>query len=959
MAEAPSVAMSQADWFRANATAAAERSRVAGEAGGNAEALRWIERAHRIAPSDPGIGLAVAIARIRVGELRSAADLLRSLAARQDSREIWFTLASLQHRMRDAAAAVTLGRALSAHALPAAGGVWDLADGVAGGPGWCGCGEDGVLVVRQRGPGSLRIEVDGVAVRAGRRRILPGTRVVSVSVDGRALLGSPLRIDRINRIEGFVAATGEGLAGWAWHPGAPDRDPVVVVRSAGGDALRVTARDQNILAGAALARPRRFQIAARRLAGMAGPFTVSGLDGGALLGSPLDLGAPLALPAAVAATPPRPQPDRPVAVVVPVYGQGDIVSGCLTSVLATLPRGCRVIVVDDASPEAETLARVTAVIRAAGGRRVTVLRHAINRGFPAAVNTGLRAVLALRRRHDVVLLNSDTLVPPGWVEGLRDLVHARPDAGTVTPLSNDATILSYPAVDGGNVAPGAGELARWAGWAAAANSGVAVEIPTAVGFCMYIRHECLAGTGMFREDVFAQGYGEENDFCRRASAAGWRHLAAPGVFVAHLGGQSFGAARGDLIARNLDILERLHPGYHAGIAAFQRRDPLAAARRRFDATRWRDGGMAGGAVLLITHASGGGVERVVRERSAAIRAAGMRPVVLRSVIARTGVAAYVRGLCQIEEGDAAGGFPNLCFSLPREIGALARLVRADRPVRIEVHHLVGHHHDVITLGARLGVPIETHVHDYAGFCPRISLVGRHGRYCGEPADPAECDACVAAVGRSITDTLPAAALRARTAADLAASRRIVVPSVDAAQRLRRHFPAVVPEVTPLEDDGGYPPLRGFAGPPRHIGIIGGIGVEKGYDILLACARDAAARGLNLHFTVIGHTSDDEPLLDTGRVFVTGPYREAEAVALIRAQDIQLAWQPSIWPETWCFTLGLAWRAGLAMAAFDIGAPAERIRRTGRGWLMPLGLPPAAINSVFLGLRPGPGVEITP
>jgi hypothetical protein len=81
--------------------------------------------------------------------------------------------------------------------------------------------------------------------------------------------------------------------------------------------------------------------------------------------------------------------------------------------------------------------------------------------------------------------------------------------------------------------------------------------------------------------------------------------------------------------------------------------------------------------------------------------------------------------------------------------------------------------------------------------------------------------------------------------------------------------------------------------------------------------------------------------------------------LIHAQNIQLAWQPSIWPETWCFTLGLAWRAGLGVAAFDIGAPAERIRRTGRGWLLPLGLPPAAINSAFLGLRGAPSVEIAP
>jgi hypothetical protein len=36
-----------------------------------------------------------------------------------------------------------------------------------------------------------------------------------------------------------------------------------------------------------------------------------------------------------------------------------------------------------------------------------------------------------------------------------------------------------------------------------------------------------------------------------------------------------------------------------------------------------------------------------------------------------------------------------------------------------------------------------------------------------------------------------------------------------------------------------------------------------------------------------------------------------------------------------------------VVAFDLGVQAERIRRTGRGVLLPLGLPPAAINSALL------------
>ena len=57
--------------------------------------------------------------------------------------------------------------------------------------------------------------------------------------------------------------------------------------------------------------------------------------------------------------------------------------------------------------------------------------------------------------------------------------------------------------------------------------------------------------------------------------------------------------------------------------------------------------------------------------------------------------------------------------------------------------------------------------------------------------------------------------------------------------------------------------------------------------------------------------------------------------------------PSIFPETWCLSLAEAWRAGLRVVAFDIGAQAERIRRTGRGILLPLGLPARAINNALL------------
>ncbi len=400
----------------------------------------------------------------------------------------------------------------------------------------------------------------------------------------------------------------------------------------------------------------------------------------------------------------------------------------------------------------------------------------------------------------------------------------------------------------------------------------------------------------------------------------------PGCFVAHEGAASFGAARTHLLARNGAVLERLHPGYGTLVAGWIAADPLGPARRRMDALRWRAGRRAAAAVL-VTHAGGGGVDRVVADRAAALAADGIRPIVLRPD----------GGATVVDDRDT----PNLRFRLPGEWDGLLRLLRPERVRSVELHHTLGHAPEILQLASRLGAAQDVFVHDYALFCARIALVPAHS-YCGEPDLPG-CEACVAAHGSNLEEAITPAELVARSATILAGARRAVVPSRDVATRLRRHFPLVRPEVIAWQDDAALTPPPPTPAAVRHVCAVGGIGVEKGFEVLLACVRDAAARRLPLRFTVVGNTCDDESLLAAGPVFVTGRYAEAEGVALVRAQGADLALLPSVWPETWCFTLGLAWQAGLRAAVFDIGTPAERVRRTGWGHVLPLGMPPGALN----------------
>jgi GT2 family glycosyltransferase len=998
---------------------ALQRGRRAMAAGNADEAVRWLDRAHRLAPADGTVTLTLASACLH-GNPRRSENLSQSVAETTDVRAAWFGLAVARLSCGNATgAAEALATALARHtpepALLSSGETLaDLIARRAAAAGWCGLTGDGRLVIRPTGTGATEVRLDDEPILSGALpRTWPESREISVLVSGRHLLGSPIQIGAIRRVVGFVEACQGGLCGWAWYPGDPDNDPQLLIQDNGfSHSLPITAADQTVAVSHAgpLARPRGFVVPADALAGLPRPLHVCGRDGGDLLGSPLDPDAEQAAAAAAATTlaqylspkssraskpvriapfaapaipvpalplplwawaaeqtkggrrgrttansksSPLPPalvrsaaqlrkgrgstlvPTRPVAIVIPVYGRTATVLACLDSVFASLTPPHRIIVVDDASPDHDLR---QALDRLARERRIRLIRHARNQGFPASANDGMSAAAG----HDVILLNSDTLVPPGWLERLRDACHATLDIGTATPFSNDASILSYPGPTGTNPLPDLAATRLLNNAARRANGHGVIAIPVGVGFCLYIRRDCIDAVGPFRADVFAQGYGEENDFCLRARHLGWRNVAVPGVFVAHLAGASFGSAGRHLRARNDALLNRLHPGYDRLIAEFCAADPLAAARRRIDLLRWRaETRGCTGSAILITHDDGGGVERQVGVSAARHRAAGLRSIILRPEL-RTNSGPLV-----VIDG-AAAGFPNLGYALPAEMPGLLRLLGATSPHLVELHHTLHHPPAILDLVTRLGVPYDVFVHDYPWICPQVALVGPTRRYCGEP-NRAGCEACVADAGHVIDEDISVRALRERSASFLAGARRVVAPSDDAAVRMRNYFPGLRLTVVPQEDDAS------IADPPRpqprdercRVCLLGAIGVHKGFDILLACARDAEERGLPLDFTVVGHTIDDARLLASGRVFVTGRFRQEEAVPLIRAQRASLALLPSVWPETWSFALTELWLAGLMVAAFDIGAPAERIRRTGRGLLLPFGMPARGINNALL------------
>ena len=260
-----------------------------------------------------------------------------------------------------------------------------------------------------------------------------------------------------------------------------------------------------------------------------------------------------------------------VQILLPVYNAPDDLDVCLGSLARTLPRDVPVLVADDASPDP----RVADVI--AGYEDVLNLRYVRrekNLGFVGNVNEGLEETGG----DDVVLLNSDTVTTPAWLDRLLACAASDPRIATATPWSNNAEICSFPVFcEAGPVPDDLDELAE-----AARTAGTPEypELPTAVGFCMFLRRAAVEAVGGFDRATFGRGYGEENDFCLRAAAHGWRHVLCDDAYVAHRGGASFrpeGFAPG---GENLARLNARYPGYNALIAEFILRDPLKPLRER-------------------------------------------------------------------------------------------------------------------------------------------------------------------------------------------------------------------------------------------------------------------------------------------------------------------------------------------------------------------------------------------
>jgi GT2 family glycosyltransferase/glycosyltransferase involved in cell wall biosynthesis len=607
-------------------------------------------------------------------------------------------------------------------------------------------------------------------------------------------------------------------------------------------------------------------------------------------------------------------------VIIPAYRGLSETRRCLESVLrARVAAPHEVIVLDDASPEPELSAWLRGV--AADGR-ITLLAHARNAGFVASVNEGMRAHPA----RDVVLLNSDTEVADGWLDKLAACAARADGAGTVTPFSNNATIASYPRFAQANPLPEGTTTATLDAHFGQANAGRSVDLPTAVGFCMFISRRCLEEIGPFDEEAFGRGYGEEVDFCLRAARAGWRHLLAADTFVFHEGEVSFGGGAGEIREKAQRIIDDRFPEFQPRLAEFLAREPARPLRRHVDIARIRSDPRPH--LLFVAHGWGGGIEKHVGDL-AALLAEEAQVLALRPAGKNLASVAWLR------PGEEFEAF----FDTAGDWDLLVELLRSLAIDRVHFHHTHGLPEAVLGLPGRLAVPYDVTLHDYLAICPQHHLATAAGRYCGEP-DEHGCNLCLA--GRPPAWPLDIRSWRSRFGQLLAGADRVIAPSHDLASRIRRYHPtAAIQEWGHPEDRVTLPQA------PARILLPGGLSEIKGLGILEACVRDAIDRALPLHFRVLGHLGRPLPQWPDAPLSATGNYPDGELDRLIALERGDVLFFPSQVPESYSYTLTRAMESGLPIVATGIGALPERLHGHPRATIVTVDAPARVINDALL------------
>jgi GT2 family glycosyltransferase len=245
-------------------------------------------------------------------------------------------------------------------------------------------------------------------------------------------------------------------------------------------------------------------------------------------------------------------PEKRASIVVLCYnGLEEVTRPCIESLLAnTAAADCELILVDNASSDG-TPAYLDGLANTYAHVRVQI--NASNKGYAGGNNDGMR----MAGGNHIVLLNNDTLVPPGWLDRLLCLLETRREVGLVSPITNSAgneQRIDLQGLDESNfeLVAGAYTQQQAGHWFTTGKLGF---------FCVAMRRALIEEIGYLDEN-FGIGMFEDDDYCIRVQKKGYQLAVVEDCFIYHKGSASFrkldSADYAQIFNRNRDYFFHKH-----------------------------------------------------------------------------------------------------------------------------------------------------------------------------------------------------------------------------------------------------------------------------------------------------------------------------------------------------------------------------------------------------------------
>ena len=597
----------------------------------------------------------------------------------------------------------------------------------------------------------------------------------------------------------------------------------------------------------------------------------------------------------------------PATILVPVFNAADDLARLLPR-LEHAP--CPIIFVDDASndPRIALLLDSFSLLHP----QTTILSQSKNMGFVAAVNRGLE-----HTNGHVILLNTDTLPPTDWVGKLLAPIIQDDCVASVTPFSNNAEILSIPAPGiQGDISEALVDAINQVACCISA-SHQTVALPTGIGFCMALNRRFVDLIGGF-DPVFGRGYGEEVDWCRKATQAGGHHVALASLFVGHKGGASFGADKGARVEKAGKIIRKRYPTYDQEVQSWIENAPLQSQSLALSLA-WLAEVSDCPVPIFLGHSLGGGAETALQaELDSCLNSACPRYVLLRvGGPSRWRIELRAKGVSLI--GDAM------------DEATIVALLNPIQRRRLVYSCGVGARHptDAANLLQALmtaNASLEAHIHDFFPISPSWNLLDQSGRFHGVP-DIRSTDTAHKVPVLDGQCAVPHMKWREQWTKVFSDATRIVVFSNSSRALIAEAFPKSATRIVVRPHNAPSLPARLIKG-GHAIGVLGSINRAKGGEVLLRLAKSKInQRRIVVIGEMDGSFSLPKPHLVHGR------FAHDQIGALAKAYDIGGWLIPSICPETFSFATHEALATGLPVLAFMRGAQGETVDVAPNGFVI--------------------------